>query len=178
MGFWKIFPGASPRTPVFCSLHLCFFSAPQYEIRSNSHTKFFQATAKSNVLSTFCSLSVFLMALLFFFFPQIIGRSMHLCCSMYLVIIIISAMERGAQSCKCSPFRTQILLGCFVVNHLGVQLTSQPKISGMHLPYFPYWLPDTGLTGEVNFSHCLYETVYFTCRPWCREVRWKKVSLL
>ena len=58
---------------------------------------------------------------------------------MYPVIIIISAMERGAQSCKFSPFRTQILLGCFVVNHLGVQLTSQPKISGVHLPYFPYW---------------------------------------
>ena len=62
MGSWKIFLGASPRTPVFCSLHLCFFSAPQYEIHSNSHRKFFQATAKSNVLSTFCSLSVFLMA--------------------------------------------------------------------------------------------------------------------
>ena len=69
------------------------------------------------------------------------GRSMHLCCSMYPVIIIISAMERGAQSCKFSPFPTQILLGCFVVNHLGVQLTSEPKISGVHPPYFPYWAP-------------------------------------
>ena len=35
-----------------------------------------------NALSTFCSLSVFLMALLFsFFFAKIFGQSMHLRCS-------------------------------------------------------------------------------------------------
>ena len=26
-------------------------------------------------------------------------------------------------------------------------------------------LPDPGLTGEVNFSHCLYEIFHLTCQP-------------
>ena len=69
-GIMENFPGGKPPDPVLCSLHLCFFSAPQYEIRSNSHRKFFQATAKSNVWSTFCSLSVFLMTFFFFFFSS------------------------------------------------------------------------------------------------------------
>ena len=93
-----------------------------------------------NVLSIFCSLSVFRMALLFFcFFAQIFGQSMHLRCS-YVSRDHDHLSYGGAQICKFSHLRTQILLCCFVANHLGVQLTTQPKISDVHLPYFPYWL--------------------------------------
>ena len=38
-------------------------------------------------------------------------------------------------------------------------------------------LPDPGLRGEVDFSHCLYEIFHLTCQPRGWEVRWSKVSL-
>ena len=66
----KFSQGQAPGPPFFVHFVCVSFQPPQYEICSNSHRKFFQATAKSNVLSTFCSLSVFLMALLFFFFSS------------------------------------------------------------------------------------------------------------
>ena len=88
-GIMENFSAGKPPDPRFLFTSLVFLFSPQYEIRSNSHRKFFQATAKSNVLSTFCSLSVFLKWHSYSsFFPQIFGRSMHLCCSMYPVIII------------------------------------------------------------------------------------------
>ena len=113
-GIMENFPGGKPPDPRFLVALLAFLFSPQYEIRSNSDRKFFQATAKSNVLSTFCSLSVFLMALLFFFF--LLKSLVNLCIYavlMYPVIIIISAMEGG--ELKVANFHTCAHRSCLVV---------------------------------------------------------------
>ena len=127
--------------PPFYSIHLCLLSsAPQYKFRSDrpANRKFFQAIAK--FISIFRFISVFIVALhSSLFFAQIFGQSMHLRCS-------CGSCDHDHLShgeLKVTNFHTCAHRSCsvvFVVNHSGVQLVTQPKISGAHLPCFPYWL--------------------------------------
>ena len=123
-GSWEIFPGASPWTPLLFLLHSCLLSAPQYEFCSDrsANRKFFQAIAKFLEVF-FRSISVFIMALLFFsFFAQIFGQSMHLRCS---------GVSCDHDHLSYGGLKVVILLCCFCRKSLrGVQLSDSTKNLG------------------------------------------------